>query len=147
MLRVRRGIGLLLSLVVAALLWGCQSAAPFSLSARFMGVEGLKQGAEVTIAGVVVGEVTHIALDPLSYEAVVTLAIAPQYGRLPSDTGAMIGSYGFLGERYVQLQPGGASELLQAGAEIVLTQPAMTLERLIGQWLFSQGGESRHGGW
>ncbi len=109
----------------------------YELSARFDHVGGLKVRSPVTIAGVRVGQVSAIEVDPQTYEAVVRLVVAPEY-RLPVDTAAQIYTAGLLGEQYVALEPGGEERYLNDGDEIRLTQSAIVLERVLGQFLFSK---------
>ena len=68
----------------------------------------------------------------------VHLHIQNHYDALPQDTSAAILTAGLLGEKYIGLEPGGAEDLLKEGSEIRLTQSALVLEQIIGQFLFSQ---------
>jgi phospholipid/cholesterol/gamma-HCH transport system substrate-binding protein len=113
----------------------------YDVTARFENIGGLKVRSPVTMAGVRVGRVSNIGFDPRTFEAVVTLHISDAYGGLPSDTGANIFTAGLLGEQYVGLEPGGEEEVLKQGSEIMLTQSALVLEQLIGQFLFSKSEE------
>lgn len=108
----------------------------YRVQARFQNVGGLYVRAPVTMAGVRVGRVAAIALDPNTFEAMVTLAIDQRY-QLPSDTSASILTAGIVGEQYIGLEPGGMDEYLSDGGEIMLTQSALVLERLIGRFLTS----------
>lgn len=114
----------------------------YDLIAYFENIGGLKVRAPVTLAGVTIGRVAAIELDKSRYEAKVTLRIDPRYDNLPRDTSASIYTAGLLGENYVALEPGGEEAFLRPGDEIKLTQSAVILERLIGQFLFekAQGG-------
>ncbi len=113
----------------------------YDVIARFENIGGLKVRSPVTMAGVRVGRVSQIDFDPRSFEAVVTLHISSHYDQLPADTSANIFTAGLLGEQYVGLEPGGEEEVLQQGSEIMLTQSALVLEQLIGQFLFSKAAE------
>ena len=110
----------------------------YRISATFDNIGGLKVRSPVSLAGVRVGRVTGIDIDPLTFEAVVEMAIAPKYNQLPKDTSASIYTAGLLGEQYISLEPGGAEEVLQQGDRIKLTQSAIVLERLIGQVLYER---------
>lgn len=110
----------------------------YTITAQFENIGGLKVRSAVTMAGVVVGRVAAIGFDKESYEAVVTINIQKQYDNIPEDTSASIFTAGLLGEQYIGLEPGGAEDNLQAGSEIQLTQSALVLEQLIGQFLVSQ---------
>lgn len=105
----------------------------YRITARFENIGGLKVRAPVTMAGVRIGRVVGIDLDPHRYEAVVTLSIEPQYNRLPTDSSASILTSGVLGEQYVGLEPGGMEEYLKNGGSLKLTQSALVLEKLIGR--------------
>lgn len=113
----------------------------YRVTARFANIGGLKVRAPVTMAGVRIGRITNIDFDEDTYEAVVTLAIQSKYDRLPEDTSASIYTAGLLGEQYVSLEPGGEERYLKDGDEIKLTQSALVLERLVGQFLFDRARE------
>jgi len=113
---------------------------PYIVRAYFDNIGGLKEHAPVTMAGVGVGRVESISLDPGSYRAVVELAIGGEY-RLPLDTSASINTQGLLGEQYIGLEPGGDPTFLKDGDRIKLTQSAIVLENMIGQMLFGGKGE------
>ena len=114
----------------------------YRLEARFDNIGGLKLRAPVKAAGVVVGRVDGVRLDPKTYEAVVALRIENGY-RFTKDSIASILTSGLLGEVYIGLDAGGDSVMLADGATIAKTQSAVVLEKLIGQFLFdkaSNGG-------
>lgn len=110
----------------------------YRVTASFTNAGDLKARAPVKIAGVKVGEIESIALDG-NFDAKVTLRLSHGIGELPADTGAAIFTSGLLGERYIGLSPGGDPEPLKDGDEILLTQPAVVLEQLIGKFLFNAG--------
>lgn len=113
----------------------------YELVARFENVGGLKVRSPVSVGGVRVGRVAAIDYDMETFEAVVRLNIAPQYDKFPKDTSARIFTAGLLGEQYVALEPGGDEEVLKPGDSIQLTQSALVLEQIIGQFLFSKAAE------
>lgn len=115
----------------------------YQVKARFSNLGELKVRAPVKVAGVKVGEVAAISLDPQRYDAVVTLRIARAAGELPLDSSAAIHTSGLLGERYVAVLPGGELEMLGDGGEIAMTQSAIVLENLIGKYMF---GGTKPGG-
>ncbi|HEB63152.1 MAG TPA: outer membrane lipid asymmetry maintenance protein MlaD [Gammaproteobacteria bacterium] len=117
------------------------NGAGYDVTARFDNIGGLKERSPVSMAGVKVGQVSSIALDSQTYEAVVTLTINSQYAALPLDTSASIFTAGLLGEQYIALEPGGEETYLANGSELQLTQSALVLEQLIGQFLFNAGGD------
>ena len=113
----------------------------YTITARFENISGLKVRSPVTVAGVRVGRVTNIGFDPKTFQAVVTMNISGKYDQLPKDSSASIFTAGLLGEQYVSLEPGGDIDVLKNGDEIMLTQSALVLEQLIGQFLFSKASE------
>jgi phospholipid/cholesterol/gamma-HCH transport system substrate-binding protein len=113
----------------------------FAVQAHFENIGGLKVGAAVSMAGVRVGRVTGIQIDPQTFEAVVTLQLGSRYNYLPDDSNASILTAGLLGEQYIGLTPGGSERPLQAGDTIKFTQSALILEQIIGQFLFSKAEE------
>ena len=92
-------------------------------------------------AGVVVGRVTAIGLDPKTFQGVVTLDIDRSF-LFPKDSSAKILTAGLLGDQYVGLEPGGDEKNLAAGDVIKQTQSAVVLENLIGQFLFSKAADA-----
>ena len=113
----------------------------YEVTAHFENIGSLKVRSPITMAGVVVGRVSNISFDSESFEAVVTLNIQHQYNNLPEDTSASIFTAGLLGEQYIGLDAGGAEDSLKAGDELQLTQSAIVLEQIIGQFLVSQADE------
>lgn len=116
---------------------GLFQEARYPLKARFGSVAGLKPGAIVEVAGVRVGEVTEIRLDPEYYEAIVHLAIDKGV-RLQEDSIASIRSTGIIGDRYVSISPGGAPQVLPPGGEISQTESAVSIEELISKYIFQK---------
>ena len=111
-----------------------------TLRARFEDIGGLKVKAPVKSAGVVVGRVSSIRLDPAAYEAVVTMTIDTRY-QFPKDTFASILTAGLLGEQYVGLDAGGDEKMLKNGDVFAKTQSAVVLEKLISQFMFNKASE------
>lgn len=107
----------------------------YALQARFTNVGQLKLRAPVKVAGVRVGSVQAIELEPERLDAKVTLAIDERFKQIPDDSAAAIFTSGLLGDQYVGLQPGGSPDMLKNGDELVLTQSAIQLEELIGKYL------------
>ncbi len=112
----------------------------YEASARFDNIGGLKPRAAVRSAGVVVGRVAAIRFDDKVYQAEVTLSLDRRY-EFPKDTSAKILTSGLLGEQYIGLEPGGDTEMLKSGDRITLTQSAVVLENLIGQFLYGKAAE------
>jgi phospholipid/cholesterol/gamma-HCH transport system substrate-binding protein len=111
----------------------------YEVKARFGSVGGLAPGADVRVAGVKIGAVTHIVLDPKTFLAVVDLSLDPTI-KLPTDSTAKITSDGLLGGSHVAIAPGGAVENLKPGGEIQNTQGSVDLFGLIGQVMRPQSG-------
>lgn len=107
-----------------------------SLTARFDRIDGLAPGADIRIAGVKVGQVVGQRIDPATFLAVLTLRVDAGL-RLPSDTSAEIQSEGLLGGKYIALVPGGSERILADGGDITITQSAVSLESLLGRFIFS----------
>jgi phospholipid/cholesterol/gamma-HCH transport system substrate-binding protein len=106
----------------------------YELQAQFDNIGALKLRAPVKAAGVVVGRVERIRLDPKSYQAVVTIKIDNGF-EFTTDTIASILTSGLLGEVYIGLDAGGDTKMLADGGTIAKTQSAVVLEKLIGQFL------------
>jgi phospholipid/cholesterol/gamma-HCH transport system substrate-binding protein len=106
------------------------------LSARFDRIDGLANGADVRIAGVRVGSVTDTRIDPQTFSAELTMRLDRNL-RLPDDTSAEVTSEGLLGGRYVSLVPGGSEKVLADGGRITQTQGSVSLESLLGRFIFS----------
>lgn len=117
-----------------------RSGATYTVEARFENIGGLKMKAPVKSAGVLVGRVTDIKLDGQKFQAVATLSMDKRF-EFPKDTSASILTSGLLGEVYIGLDAGGDEKKLAQGDRISLTQSAVVLERLIGQFLFSKAAE------
>jgi phospholipid/cholesterol/gamma-HCH transport system substrate-binding protein len=109
----------------------------YRVEAAFDNIGGLKLRAPVKAAGVVVGRVETIRLDPKTYQAVVGMKIDQGY-QFSRDTIASILTSGLLGEVYVGLDIGGDPQMLADGGRIAKTQSAIVLEKLIGQFLFDK---------
>ena len=114
----------------------------YQVTARFDNIGGLKVRSPVSMAGVRIGRVAEISYDQSSFEAVVTLSIDPEFNQIPDDSIAKIYTSGLLGEQYIGLDPGGSLESLEQGSELMLTQSALVLEEIIGQFLFSKAEEN-----
>ncbi len=115
----------------------------YHLFAKFDNIGGLKVRSPIKVGGVVVGRVSDITLDIEDYTPVVTLDIYMQYNNFSEATSVAILTAGLLGEQYLGIQPGFIDEsvdTLLPGDFIEDTKPALVLEELIGQFLFSQGG-------
>jgi phospholipid/cholesterol/gamma-HCH transport system substrate-binding protein len=138
---VLAGFGALLVLALKVGNLGADNArSVYRVEARFDNIGGLKVRAPVRSSGVLVGRVADIRFDNERFQASVILALDTRYA-FPKDTGASILTSGLLGESYVGLDAGGDEKKLAEGDRITITQSAVVLERLIGQFLFNKAQE------
>jgi len=107
----------------------------YPVTARFVSISGLKDGATVELAGVKVGKVTGIHLDNSEYEAVVDLNISNEV-KLQDDSIASIRTAGIIGDRYIKLTPGGSEDYIEPGDEIEETESSISLEELVSKYIF-----------
>ena len=113
----------------------------YTVTAKFDNIGGLKKGAAVKSAGVVVGRVEAIQFDDESYQAKVSLALQNKYA-FPKDSSLKILTSGLLGEQYVGILAGAEEKNLVAGDNIGSTQSAVVLENLISQFLYSKAADA-----
>ena len=136
------GMGALLFLALkAANLASFGTGQGYRVQARFDNIGGLKARSPVRSAGVVVGRVTSIALDPKSFQGVVTMEIDSAV-QFPKDSSAKILTAGLLGDQYIGIEAGVDERNLASGDTIRQTQSAVVLENLIGQFITSKAGEA-----
>jgi phospholipid/cholesterol/gamma-HCH transport system substrate-binding protein len=107
----------------------------YNLNARFISVAGLKKGAQVVIAGVQVGQVTRISLDPEEQVAIVRMKILKEVV-LTDDVIASVKTSGLIGDKYIKLSPGGSDEVLKDGEMITETESALDIEELVSKYAF-----------
>ena len=108
----------------------------YEVVARFERIDGLSAGSDVRMSGIKIGTITDQSLDKEDYLAVVRMSIDPQV-KLPEDSSAEVVSDGLLGSKYMSLVPGGADDMIEPGGEIKFTQSSVSLEALIGKFMFS----------
>lgn len=138
---VAAGFAALLVLALKVGNLGAERAAKtYRVEVRFDNIGGLKVRGPVRSAGVLVGRVNDIHFDNERFQAAVMLALDTRYV-FPKDSSAAILTSGLLGETYVGLEAGGDEKQLADGDRIQLTQSAVVLEKLIGQFLFSKAQE------
>ncbi|MBY0293328.1 MAG: outer membrane lipid asymmetry maintenance protein MlaD [Alphaproteobacteria bacterium] len=113
-----------------------QPSTGYEVVAKFDRIDGVMRGSDVRLSGVKIGTIKDIHLDPKTYLAVVRITIAPEV-TLPKDSAAEIVSDGLLGGKFLALVPGGDDEFIPPNGEIMHTQAAVSLESLIGQFIFS----------
>lgn len=121
-------------------LGGYDSTETYEVYGEFDNIGGLKVKAPVKISGVVVGRVSDIKFDNKAFQAHVKMRLSKNY-QFPKDTSAAILTSGLLGEQYIGLEAGGDMANLGNGDKFKLTQSAMVLEQLIGQFLFSKAAD------
>ncbi|WP_297479800.1 outer membrane lipid asymmetry maintenance protein MlaD [uncultured Photobacterium sp.] len=122
------------------------SAETYTLKAHFDNIGGLKVRSPVKVGGVTVGEVTSISLDEQTYVPIVTLDVNKKFGYFPETSSASILTSGLLGEQYLGINPGFVdtdTEMLHNGDLIEDTKSALVLEDMIGQVLYSLGGDKK----
>lgn len=115
---------------------GRTTGSGYTLFAQFDHIDGLAVGADVRIAGVKVGTVTSERVDPKTFVAIVSMTVRDDI-ELPKDSAAEITSESLLGGKYVSLSPGGDETDLKPGQTITITQSSVSLEELLGKFIFS----------
>lgn len=113
----------------------------YPLTASFRALDGVSVGSEVRLAGVDVGRITAITLNPETYMADVVVEIDTKI-QLPDDTAILVSSEGLLGGNYVELLPGGSPDFLQPGDEIEDTQGSVSLVSLLMKFVSGSDGEA-----
>ena len=108
----------------------------YPLQAKFDNIAGLTVGNDVKIAGVKVGTVTDETINPQTFDALVTMEIRDDI-QLPKDSAASIVSESLLGGKFISLSPGGDTTNLKPGQTISITQSSVSLEELLGKFIFS----------
>jgi phospholipid/cholesterol/gamma-HCH transport system substrate-binding protein len=113
----------------------------YPLTASFRSAEGVSLGTDVRLAGVKVGTVTGIDLDPQTFRAVTTFTVKDGVA-LPDDSSVVIASEGLLGGNFVEILPGGSPFNYEAGDEVLDTQGAVSLISLLLKFVAGgDGGE------
>ncbi len=107
----------------------------YVIEARFTNAGGLNIGSSVLIAGVTVGRVEGIRMEPQDYTAIATLRVMEGL-KLPTDSMASIKTTGLIGDKYVALSPGADETYLEPGARITMTESSVDIESLIGKMAF-----------
>ena len=134
----------LIGLLVLALKVGNASSVKvsdgYTISAEFDNIGGLKVRSPVKSAGVVVGRVEGIGFDNQSFRANVIMRIDKRF-EFPTDSSVSILTSGLLGDQYIGINGGADVELLKDGDKVRLTQSAVVLEKVIGQFLYGKAAE------
>lgn len=114
----------------------------YTVEARFTNAGGLHPGSNVLLAGVAIGRVDAIRMEPSDYTAIATLRV-PVLLKLPTDSMASIKTTGLIGDKYVSLAPGADETYLAPGARITMTESAVDLESLIGKMAFGNTDKAK----
>lgn len=117
----------------------------YTVKADFANIGGINVGSDIRIGGIKVGVVEDLELDPKSYNAVAVMRVKDDV-KLPKDTSASVQSAGLLGDKFIALQPGGDEQNLAEGDVIHFTESSVSIEELIGKFVFSGGGADKNGG-
>jgi len=117
----------------------------YTLTASFRSVEGIRTGSDVRLAGVKVGSITALTLNPETFYADAVVEVDGRL-KLPTDSAILISSEGLLGGNFVELVPGGAEEILAPGDEIEDTQGAVSLLTLLMKWIGGSGEDAAASG-
>lgn len=117
-----------------------QNRAGYELGASFRSLEGVSVGTDVRLAGVKIGTVTGVDLNPDTYRADTTFTIADGV-LVPDDSAIVISSEGLLGGNFVEVMPGGSPFYFEPGDQIEDTQGAVSLISLLVKFVAGDGGE------
>ena len=127
-------IVLVIAIIFAVFLWRFSDvgfgAGQYTINAKFRSAEGITVGTDVRLAGVKIGSVSNLSLDPKSFNAIARLSIKPEY-QMPEDSAAIISSEGLLGGNFVEILPGGSYEVMVDGSEFSETQGAVSFISLL----------------
>ena len=110
----------------------------YVINAKFTSASGLREGAYVEMAGVTVGKVKRIEFDTENYLAVVSMSL-PKTILIPDDSIASIRTAGIIGDKFIKISAGGSEDMVEAGMEIIETEPSINLEELISKYIFESG--------
>ena len=123
-----------IAIIFAVFLWRFSDVGfgtgQYTVDAKFRSAEGITVGTDVRLAGVKIGSVSNLSLDPQTFQAIARLSIKPEY-QMPDDSAAIISSEGLLGGSFVEILPGGSYELMEDGSEFGETQGAVSFISLL----------------
>lgn len=120
---------------------GSTSSDNYELTASFRSVQGVSVGTEVKMAGVKVGSITELELNPLTFRADATFTVDNAL-ELPDDSAILISSEGLLGGNFVEILPGGSPFNIEPGGEIEDTQGSVSLVTLLMKFVSRDDGEA-----
>ncbi|MFP4275139.1 MAG: outer membrane lipid asymmetry maintenance protein MlaD [Paracoccaceae bacterium] len=112
----------------------------YPLTASFRSVEGVTVGTDVRLAGVKVGSVTELELNPQTYRAETTFSV-DEGVQIPDDSAVVVASEGLLGGNFIEISPGGSMFYFEPGDEIIDTQGAVSLVSLLLKFVTGDGEE------
>ncbi len=115
-------------------------AGGYELVAKFRKAEGIDVGGDVRIAGVKVGSIAGMELDPDTYFAKVTFMVDKKV-KVPDNSLAKITSASLLGNSYIAIDPGGSDLMLEPGEEVAQTQSSVSVGDLIGKFIHGEAGK------
>jgi len=139
--------GVVLAVAVGFLIYAGQMTgvsagqSEYTLSASFRSADGVDVGTDVRLAGVKVGRVTAIELDPETYRAETAFTVREGI-EVPDDSAIAISSEGLLGGNYVEILPGGSPFYFAAGDEVEFTQGSVSLISLLMKFVAGDEGGS-----
>lgn len=143
--------GVVIAAAVAFVVFAAQATgyaksqgATYPLVASFRSVQGVSVGTDVRLAGIKVGSITSLKLDPKTYFADATVAIKKGI-ELPTDSAILISQESLLGGNYVEIVPGGSPDNLKPGSRIEDTQGSVSLISLLMKFVGGQGGNGQGG--
>ena len=119
--------------------------ASYELVAKFDNVGDLKIGSPVAMAGVKIGRVTSVGIDPTEYRALVKMSIDSSFDKIPDNSWANIETAGLLGAKYVGIDAGGSDTYFKDKGEVENTQSAMVLEKLVNKMFAAVAGKAGGG--
>ncbi|MBE0427635.1 MAG: outer membrane lipid asymmetry maintenance protein MlaD [Nitrospirae bacterium] len=114
----------------------------YSLYARFTSVSGLRAGSPVEMLGLEVGKVAKLSIDQENQMALVEMKIKKGF-KIYDDAIASIKTSGLIGDKYIQIDPGGSGDLLKPGGAIIETAAPLDIEELIGKYAFGDIKEDK----
>ncbi|WP_347310281.1 outer membrane lipid asymmetry maintenance protein MlaD [Defluviimonas sp. SAOS-178_SWC] len=118
-----------------------RTADSYELTASFRSVEGITVGTDVRLAGVKVGTVTELALNPKTFFADAKVTVRKDVA-VPDDSTIVVASEGLLGGAFIEILPGGSPMDLEPGAEIENTQGAVSMIALMMKFVGAASGDS-----
>lgn len=118
------------------------SSGGYMLKAKFDKADGISIGSDIRLAGIKIGTVNNVNIDAQTYQALISFSVKDTL-QIPSDSSAEIVSDGLLGGKYINISPGGSPEYLEKNDMIEMTQSSISLEQLLGKFLFSSSNDKK----